>query len=269
MDIVEFFFLSVLVLVGCPLLWLLLWLWPNKGKRLKFAKSVFGYIFLTGVALLTIEMSGIAYRTAFPTIDRFKITIKFETPEGVKTGSSVIELVGFQTQEERSRWLWFEIGCGDTPCPAGPAGRVRGVAPIVDLGKHGRIIGSLINMVGYLGGMPKGTGPFAANPPFLVWVKHGARSLADVKAVTPNGIRKRHVVEIPMVEVLGSEFRYVETVVTRTVRKHMPSSGAQFDWLNNLYEPVSKNSKYFRLRRSGAHPTTDSALSLLLVVQSE
>ena len=86
-----------------------------------------------------------------PSVDRYRVTIKIETPDGIKTGSSVIEVIGYRDRSGES--------CGGTPC-ATSAGRISGVAPIVDLGKHGMIIGSLSGMLEYLGPTPPGPGPF-------------------------------------------------------------------------------------------------------------
>jgi hypothetical protein len=98
----------------------------GKGKMRKFG-------FFT-LAILTIPLlwlgSAFVFETWHSYVYRFRLTIEVETPEGLKSGSSVIE--AFQT--EKAGWI---------PQSPGTFGGVRGEAVFVDLGNGKNIIALL------------------------------------------------------------------------------------------------------------------------------
>lgn len=83
-----------------------------------------------GLFLLVLASCQIAYPTH---TFRYRLTVEVDTPQGLKTGSSVIEV----------KWK-RKTPLGDTFSGGLPwSEKVRGVAPIVDLGPYGTLIAGL------------------------------------------------------------------------------------------------------------------------------
>lgn len=160
----------------------------------------------------------------------FEITIRIETPDGIKEGKTVVALIGYRDRSGQN--------CGGTPC-AGPSGKLRGRAPIIELGAgKGRIVGSLgWWMVGYLGSFPPGPGPFDANPLSMIWVPDGAQHVRDLELLIPNGARKQSYYDRKISEVLGSGFSYDGTQVTRTKNGPPAELPPRPKWAQRLYDP--------------------------------
>ncbi len=75
----------------------------------------------------------LAWKTAYPTYShRFRLALEFETAEGLKTGSSVIEV----SRSDIPGWI-NEFGAASAP-------RATGEAVLVDLGRGRHVIGLLL-----------------------------------------------------------------------------------------------------------------------------
>lgn len=93
--------------------------------------KIFGYIILAIIAIPVLYLgSGFAYETWHTYWHRYRITIEVETPEGVKSGASVIEV----RVTEKAGWL---------PQGSGVHTGVGGEAVFVDLGNGKNVIATL------------------------------------------------------------------------------------------------------------------------------
>lgn len=95
-------------------------------------RSYFGAIGLGAVALLmagAVAVAGMYFYVQNQQTFRFQMTVAIDTPDGEKSASSVILI---QDAHRVGR-----------DYPTGATGRVRGIAPIIDLGRYGTVIVTL------------------------------------------------------------------------------------------------------------------------------
>ncbi len=122
--------------------------------------------FLIFLALVCAGIAAYRYGFVQPQTFRFKATIVVQTPEGEKSGSSVIETTWWRDFDPLGGTSWFN--------------EARGVAPMVDLGEHGTIVAAMNPVRSRVAGAPVADWPVVDfpddRPP--VFVKSKRRPIA-------------------------------------------------------------------------------------------